>query len=863
MEPCKVNYEMPDKKSYKIEKCTVVNIRKEIAKRNNGNNQIPYDNIILVDMKDDQVYSASTALYQTRNNREKEVFYKVYDAATLYKEKKELQIKYEKNQEELIQAQQEKNQLTEEKKNKEIEYTDRINQLSQNNNTKIADILKNAQEEINKCNKEKEDQINKVWKKCNQIESELEQKMHQNNEQAREITNLKDDNGKLFNQVQQLCKDLEKVKLEKADMLNKWQNYHQGELNKWNNYIQNYNKQNCDLQQMNEQLKYEAQALIDNISQKEIDMAKLTKQLKIDKEKYEREKKTMEEQNEQKYNQLEQEKAQKDKVIKELKKVNEEQEDTIRQTNIVKDDKVQTLQDKDIENRKLIREVKSLNLEKQSLEDNNKQLIYQTQQLKQQIDNYYLKISELNAKIEEDNEEIEKKNGELTQKNQQIDKQKRECQSLQQQKSTVEKDNQELKSEIQKLKSDLEEQNFGGQNQQTEIQKLNGQIKRSELELQNAQQQNSALQEKYRQLQKISSDKDGKISSLEIQLGQCQNTLRQRELELQDQKKSFDSFSVRSQETLKHLQQELESQMQQQSVKDLIIKKLSKKSQDEKQHDKITGLMEKLMLSAFKINKFLEDANSLPDVQQCQIFEITIDYEKAKQYLQKNQYFQFEECLIKTNKGNVTIKRNLNSNAESTFFKGYLSIINEAAANEYKNKHLLRKELISQTQPFLNLDEAIEISKNNFLCQILMEHFNRSLKSQNMQAQGTSIARQFVLKPQDKEEYYYCEMVEEGDCRKINGGHFIPQLNDSYFNAFSKYVCYLSNQNYTITHIHACGNYIYDMIVSTNIKGLFSPLDQGPTEIGQFLDIINSSPANVINRHWNNNIEDTAKKGFI
>ncbi|CAD8085757.1 unnamed protein product [Paramecium sonneborni] len=835
MDSCKVNDKMSDNKNGIIEKCLAQNISKEIGIRNN---QIPDDNIILVDMKHDQVY----------------------DAAILYKKQKELEQELEKNSEELTQAKQDINYLREQSKKREQEYTEIIQQLSQHNSTKVVDILLKSHEEINKINKEKEDQINKVWNKCNQIGLELD---HQNNQQAREILNLKNENIKLCNQVQQLGKDLVKVNLEKTDKLNRWQIYHQGELNKWNNYIQNYNKQNCDLQQMNEQLKHEAQALNDNITQKEIDMARLTKQLKNDKDKYEREKKAMEEQNEQQYNRLQQEIAQNDKVIKELKKVNEEQEDTIRQTNIVKDDKDKTLSDKDSENRKLIREVKNLNSEKQSLEDNNQQLNNQIQQLKQQIDNYYLKISELNAKIEEDNEEIEKKNGELTQKNQQMDRQKKECQSLQQQKSTVEKDNQELKSEIQKLKSDLEDQNFGGQNQQTEIQRLNGQIKRIELELQNAQQQNSTLQEKYRQLQKINSEKDSKLNQLDIQLGQCQNTLKLRGQDLQDSKKSFDSFSVQSQETLKHLQQELESQMQQQQVKDLIIKKLSKKSQDEKQHDKITGLMEKLMQSAFKINKFLEDANFRVDVQQCQIFEITIDYEKAKQYLQKNQYFQFEECLIKTNKGNVTIKRSLNSNAESTFFKGYLSIIIEAAQNEYKNKYLLRKELISQTQQFLNLDEAIEISKNNFLCQILMEHFNRSLKIQNMQAQGTWIARQFVLKPQDKEEYYYCEMVEEGDCRKINGGHFIPHLNDSYFNAFSKYVCYLSNQNYTITHIHACGNYIYDMIVSTNIKGLFSPLDQGPTEIGQFLDIINSSPANVINRHWNNNIEDTAKIGFI
>ncbi|CAD8085833.1 unnamed protein product [Paramecium sonneborni] len=856
MDSCKVKYEMPDKKSHIIEKCTVVNIRKEIAK--NRNNQIPYDNIILVDMKDDQVYSASTALYQTRKNREKEVFYKVYDAATLYKEKKELQIKYEKNQEELIQAQQEKNQLTEEKKNKEIEYTDRLNQLSQNKSTKIADILKNAQEEINKCNKEKEDQINKVLEKYHQINSELEQKMHQNIEQAREITNLKDDYIKLQNQIQQLQKDIQNTNQERLHLQNYWQQQYQKMVSQYENnikYLQSYINDQAQI------YKQEIQGLNEKIEDFVSDVLK--QKIKQDKEKlkYGEEKKKKEEA-EQRISQLAQQISRKDEEINILKNLNDEHKKIIRET---KDDagiKVQTLQDKDSENRKLKRDVQILNSEKQSLGEFIQQLNNQIQQLNQQINNNYLKISELNAKIEEENEEIEKKNGELTQKNQQMDRQKKECQSLQQQKSIVEKDNQELKSEIQKLKSDLEEQNFGGQNQQTEIQRLNGQIKRSELELQNAQQQNSALQEKYRQLQKISSDKDGKINQLEIQLGQCQNTLKLREQDLQDSKNQFELFHIQSQETLKHLQQELESQMQQQQVKDLIIKKLSKKSQDEKQHDKITGLMEKLMQSPHKINKFLEDANSLSDVQQCQIFEITIDYEKAKQYLQKNQYFQFEECLIKTNKGNVTIKRSLNSNAESTFFKGYLSIIIEAAQNEYKNKYLLRKELISQTQQFLNLDEAIEISKNNFLCQILMEHFNRSLKSQNMQASGTSITRQFVLKPQDKEEYYYCEMVEEGDCRKINGGHFIPHQNDSYFNSFSQYVCYLSNQNYTITHIHACGNYIYDMIVSTNIKGLFSPLDQGPTEIGQFLDIINSSPENIIKPHWNQNIEDIAKKGF-
>lgn len=41
-----------------------------------------------------------------------------------------------------------------------------------------------------------------------------------------------------------------------------------------------------------------------------------------------------------------------------------------------------------------------------------------------------------------------------------------------------------------------------------------------------------------------------------------------------------------------------------------------------------------------------------------------------------------------------------------------------------------------------------------------------------------------------------------------------------------------------ITNFQICGNYIHDMIVNTNHKGLFSPLDQGASEYLSFNDIM-------------------------
>ncbi|CAD8116463.1 unnamed protein product [Paramecium primaurelia] len=203
-------------------------------------------------------------------------------------------------------------------------------------------------------------------------------------------------------------------------------------------------------------------------------------------------------------------------------------------------------------------------------------------------------------------------------------------------------------------------------------------------------------------------------------------------------------------------------------------------------------------------------------------------------------------------------------NSESIYFKGYLSVVKEATQNEYIENFFLIKDLFYQNQPFKTIDEAIEMSKNNFFCQLLMEQFNKVLNSQKIKEGDYQIAKQFVLKVKDKEVYYYCEMVNEGEFRKINGGIFQPKINeiDSYFNAFSKYVYSFSNENYIITHPQICGKNVYDMIVSTKNKGSFSILDQGENEIRKFLEIIDNQPSQMIKTYWNDNVEAITMEGF-
>ncbi|CAD8215463.1 unnamed protein product [Paramecium octaurelia] len=399
---------------------------------------------------------------------------------------------------------------------------------------------------------------------------------------------------------------------------------------------------------------------------------------------------------------------------------------------------------------------------------------------------------------------------------------------LQKQKELLDLENNDLKNSLQQQWKELQQQKVDEkQCSESKIIQLESIIAKLEQELMMVCNNNREIQDTVRQCKLKISEKEGRIMQLEIQLNQKEKKIQDLIAELQL------------------------------NIKNHILSKLS--NYDDTYNDKIIGIMEKIMSSPYKINQFKKDENIKFDLEEYEIFEISSDNEQAKQLLNNNQIYLFEKCLRKIPKGKVTLNRSKQPSAVSTFFKGYLSVVSEASQNEFKGKFFLIKDLNTQTQPFTTIDEAIQMSKNDFLCQFLMEQFNKVLQSEKLKEGDYRIARQFVLEIKDKLEYYYCEMVEEGEFKKINGGVFELKISevDSYFNAFTKYVYTFSNHNYIITYLQICGKIVYDMIVSTSNKWLFSFQDQGQAEIQQVLEILNMSPM-----FWNEKVEKIAQKGL-
>ncbi|CAD8168764.1 unnamed protein product [Paramecium pentaurelia] len=410
---------------------------------------------------------------------------------------------------------------------------------------------------------------------------------------------------------------------------------------------------------------------------------------------------------------------------------------------------------------------------------------------------------------------------------------------------------QQIKIEELQIKSNQET----NQNWQSQCQFLNTQLQ------QYLKQQKMAIQSYYDLVSYI-DDLEFSIQELRVEFEYSKNNEEKYKSQLKLEKNKLDIANEKlSQFEIIVLEKEFQIKKYEREQK-LLECNSSNEIQDDK--DKITGLMEILMQSPHKIYEFEKQQNDQLNQADYEIFEINMDNDLANELLNKNQYVQFEQCLKANSKGDIKLSQSIQPNSESIFFKGYLSVVKQATQNEYIGNFFLIEELVSQNQPFKTIDEAIQLSKNNFFCQLLMEKFNKMLNSSKIKEGDYQIARQFVLKAKDKEVYYYCEMVNEGEFRKINSGIFQPKMNeiDSYFNEFSKYVYQFSNENYIITHLQICGKNVYDMIVSTTNKGSFSILDQGENEIRKFLQIIDNQPAQMIKTYWNDNIEAITKEEF-
>ncbi|CAD8177119.1 unnamed protein product [Paramecium pentaurelia] len=853
---------------------TLSSKEQEIIKLNNINKKLTQDIQYLVE-ENQQLIDSKLNLEAENQNNSLTIMNLTQNIDQLNKETEEIKKKIlkkvtntnnfqgklnnnQENYEGLLETQQRLYRLVEEMKEKEMSLKIEIQQLTK-------------QAEIEKMKAEKEKEIQEIQEKYNKLELQLNQMTNKCNAQDENIRQLQDDiqtqitnNDKLQKKNEDLNNEITKINQDQNNYQCKQQHIYSELKTLMEQQIQ---QQQITIYQANNDyaiyignLQQQIQDLQDQLQIQKQDTDKQKKLLKQEKDKA-NESQT---QSENTITQLNEKIRKYERDIKQLKDKNNELEMNYRNTHMEVQGATSTLSNKEIENKKLQSQNKQLTLTIQQLEYDNQQLQNHIQNFEAKIVDYAQQIFNLNQNIEQLNDQIEQWKEDIRKKGLESDKYKNESKNLQLQKESIDRECQELKNQLQRLKEEIEIKENGGQVNQNEISRLKNQIIKLEKDINDQNKLNQENQEKIRYFKTQITTKDGEISYLDIKLNKLQNQLKQKDEQISNDQDANEVFKQQMNVIIQGMKSEIEQSNQKLEIKDHILKKLSKQMQDDKYYDKVIGLMDKLMQSPNKIYQIEKDQTAQFDLKDYEIFEINFEFNKAKELLKKNQYFLFEQCLNKNPKGNVKLNRSILPNAKSTFFKGYLSIVKEADQNEFKGKYFLRKDLISQNDPFTNIDEAIEMSKNNFLCQLLMEQFNKILKSQKLKEGDYQIARQFILKSKDKEEYYYCEMVEEGEFKKINGGAFNPKLSetDSYFNAFSKFVYAFSKENYIITHLQICGKKVHDMIVSTTYKGLFSTLDQGSTEIGQFIETINSEPANMINQHWRQIVEDIAKEGF-
>ncbi|CAD8075547.1 unnamed protein product [Paramecium primaurelia] len=249
----------------------------------------------------------------------------------------------------------------------------------------------------------------------------------------------------------------------------------------------------------------------------------------------------------------------------------------------------------------------------------------------------------------------------------------------------------------------------------------------------------------------------------------------------------------------------------------------------------ILGLMEQLMSQKYKIKNWKQNPQIQYEIQEFEILEIKIGKHMNK-ILDKKLFFLAHEGLQVDNIGKIQAQISLQPNVEGDLQVGYIIEILNADDQSLKSKILLRREPKQEklSQGYQKKQEAIQQSMNNMLCQALFDRF-RKRQSGYEEFKGYGIQRQFILKHSNFKLFYYCEMIEEGEFQKFNGGNIQPQINsdlEDFINFYTFDSFQDINEELVVSHMQRFGLYFHDMIVST-IIGVYSQYDQGKQEVTQ------------------------------
>ncbi|CAD8080518.1 unnamed protein product [Paramecium sonneborni] len=251
----------------------------------------------------------------------------------------------------------------------------------------------------------------------------------------------------------------------------------------------------------------------------------------------------------------------------------------------------------------------------------------------------------------------------------------------------------------------------------------------------------------------------------------------------------------------------------------------------------ILGLMEGLMSQQYQIKNWKQNPKIKYEIQEFEIMEIKIGKHMNK-ILDKKLFFLAHEGLQIDSIGKIIGQISLEPNVEGDLQVGYIIEIQNADDESLKSKFLLRRELKQGklSQGYLKKTEAVQQSLNNMICQALFERFTKRQESQGYEEFNIfRIQRQFVLKSLKTNYFYYCEMIEEGEFQKFNGGNMEPIINldlEDFINFFIFDSFQDINEELVVSHLQRVGYYFHDMIVSTLI-GVFSQYDQGKQEVMQ------------------------------
>ncbi|CAD8160626.1 unnamed protein product [Paramecium octaurelia] len=371
----------------------------------------------------------------------------------------------------------------------------------------------------------------------------------------------------------------------------------------------------------------------------------------------------------------------------------------------------------------------------------------------------------------------------------------------------------------------------------------------------------STLQQQVNQLTIENSTLQQQLTSLQKQLSlskqseeASQQKIKQYEQLLQEQNLQFQEALAKSSEIPKQLQEQLKMVLDEKdgllndfkeqtwiykktiNNYEAITSQVQTMFSDKQQRKlKITGLMEQLLSQNYKISNWKSNPQIQYEKQEFEVFEIKIGKHMNK-ILDKKLFFLANEGLQIDSIGKMQALVSLKPNVEADLQVGYIIEVQTADDQSLKSKYLLRREpkLETLSQGYQKKQEAIQQSMNNMLCSALLERLRKRQPIYD-EFNNYGIQRQFMLKPANLKLYYYCEMVEEGEFQKFNGGDFQPVINselEDFINFFTFDSFQDIDEKLVVSHMQRFGCYFHDMIVSTFI-GVFSQYDQGKQEVVQ------------------------------